>query len=207
MPRGGTRFWLWFCFFSTFFLGPPVCICICIFPTQKFRHLIAHAAGELYATRVHRTVEEETTHLENKQIPKIWISTWKGDCDHLEIPIIVRGFSILWLWYISKGLSTSGVSPKRGIESGVKDSGPQITVLCPTLSSIGKRLQTLKQHIGQCIWYKKILKWLLVDCFQIGHVWVHVEVKEAKSKARLGFPKCRVGLKRSQVECVVLHLA
>ena len=48
---------------------------------------------------------------------------------------------IFWLWYISKSLSTSGVSPKRGIESGVKDSGPQITVLCPTLSSIGKRLQ------------------------------------------------------------------
>ena len=46
-----------------------------------------------------------------------------------------------------------------------------------------------------------------MDCFQIGHVGVHVEIEQAKSKVRLGFPKCRVGLKRSQVECVVLHLA
>ena len=46
-----------------------------------------------------------------------------------------------------------------------------------------------------------------MDCFQIGHVGVHVEIEEAKSKSRLCFPESRVGLKRSQVECVVLHLA
>ena len=46
-----------------------------------------------------------------------------------------------------------------------------------------------------------------VNCFQIGQVGFHVEVKEAKSKARLCFPEPGVGLKRSQVECVVLHLA
>ena len=71
-------------------------------------------------------------------------------------------FSILWLF---KSVHTSGVSPKRGIESGVKDSGPQITVLCPTLSSIGKRLQCVGATYWTMYLIQKVLKWLLVDCF------------------------------------------
>ena len=45
-----------------------------------------------------------------------------------------------------------------------------------------------------------------VNCFKVGQIGFHVEVKEAKSKARLGFPETWVRLKSSQIEGVVLHL-
>ena len=60
-----------FVFLVPFFWDPLYVFVFVFVPTQKSRHLIAPAAGELYATRVHRTVEEETTHLENRQMPKI----------------------------------------------------------------------------------------------------------------------------------------
>ena len=69
----------------------------------------------------------------NSKLDKIWQKYFLLKCK----------LSTWWQLAYRVRLFTSGVSPKRGIESGVNDSGPQITVLWPTLSSIGSRLGIL----------------------------------------------------------------
>ena len=159
MPRGGTRFWLWFCFFSTFFWDPLYVFVFVFVPTQKSRHLIAPAAGELYATRVHRTVEEETTHLENRQMPKIWISRWKDDCDHLKTPII-EGFQ-----YCDSGTFLKASPPLGSLQRGALSLGWRILVRksqscvqhCPALANACNAWSANVEatYWTQCIWCKK----------------------------------------------------
>ena len=135
------------------------------------------------------------------------ISMLKDDYDHLEIPMIE---------YFDSGIFLKASPPLESLQRGALSPGWRIPVRksqscvqhCPALANA---CNAWSANVEATYWtmylMQKILKWLLVDCLQIGHVWVHVEVKEAKSKARLCFPERRVGLKRSQVECVILHLA